>query len=368
MRIPYLELAPAYAELKPELDAAYAAFMLRGSYILGEEVSLFESEYASYCQAKHCIGVSNGLDALHLIVRAYDIGPGDEVIVPANTYIATWLAVSYSGATPVPVEPKVGTCNIDPDQVERRITSRTKAILVVHLYGQPAEMDTIQQIAKARGLKVIEDNAQAQGARFGGRRTGSLGDAAGHSFYPGKNLGAYGDAGAVTTDDDALARRIRMLRNYGSERKYYNVEKGYNCRLDELQAAFLRIKLRKLDEWNARRADVAHAYLSMLKGSAYGLPMISGRAEHVWHIFTLRHSRRDKILQELEKRGIGALVHYPVPPHLSEAYSGMNIKHGSFPITEQISETILSIPMSPHLARSQAESVADTLLGISKRL
>ena len=247
---------------------AYFRFMRSAWYILGREVEAFEQEFADYCGVKYCVGVGNGLEALHLILRAYDIGPGDEVIVPSNTYIATWLAVSYAGAVPVPVEPDPRTFNINPDKIAAAITTKTKAIMPVHLYGQPADMDPIMSIARKHGLKVVEDNAQAQGARYKGRRTGSLGDAAGNSFYPGKNLGAYGEAGAVTTNDKELADNIRVLRNYGSQKKYYNDVKGYNSRLDELQAAFLRVKLKKLDEWNDRRRDVAAFYLTELGGAA----------------------------------------------------------------------------------------------------
>ena len=254
MKVPFLELQPAYDELRAELDAAYHRVMDSGWYLLGEELTQFEAEFAAYCQAAHCVGVANGLDALHLILRAYRIGPGDEVIVPSNTYIATWLAVSYAGATPVPVEPDPQTFNLAPERIERAITAKTRALMPVHLYGQPADMDPILAIARQHKLKVIEDNAQAQGARYNGRRTGSLGDAAATSFYPAKNLGAFGDAGAITTNDVDLADRLRALRNYGSKKKYENVCQGFNSRLDELQAAFLRVKLRKLDEWNARRA------------------------------------------------------------------------------------------------------------------
>src|SRR5580692_7393254 len=262
MKVPFLELKPTYAELRADFDAAYHRVMDSGWYLLGNEIESFETEFAKYCEAKHCIGVGNGLEALHLILRAYGIGEGDEVIVPSNTYIATLLAVSYAGARPVPVEPDPRTYNIDPAAIEAAVTPRTKAILPVHLYGQPADMDAINQIAARHGLKVIEDNAQAQGARYKGRVTGGLGDAAGHSFYPGKNLGAFGDGGAVTTNDAELAERIRTLRNYGSKKKYYNDSKGYNSRLDELQAAFLRVKLKRLDEWNKRRAEVARRYLA----------------------------------------------------------------------------------------------------------
>ena len=263
--VPFLDLRATYLELKDELDAAYARFMNSGWYILGEEVEAFENEYAQYCGVQHCIGVSNGLDALWLMLEAYGVGPGDEVIVPSNTYIATWLAVSRVGATPIPVEPDPLTCNLDPARIEAAISPRTAAILPVHLYGQSADMDPIQAIADRHGLLVLEDGAQAQGARYKGRRVGSLGNAAGISFYPGKNLGAFGDAGAVTTNDAAIADKLRSLRNYGSKRKYYNEVKGYNCRLDGLQAAFLRVKLAKLDEWNDRRRVLASTYIAGLK-------------------------------------------------------------------------------------------------------
>jgi dTDP-4-amino-4,6-dideoxygalactose transaminase len=282
-------------------------------------------------------------------------------VVPANTYIATWLAVSYVGATPVPVEPNPRVWNIDPDRIEAAITPRTKAIMPVHLYGQPADMDPILEIARRRGLKVVEDNAQAQGARYKGRRTGALGDAAGNSFYPGKNLGAFGDAGAVTTNDPVLAEKIRMLRNYGSKKKYYNECQGYNSRLDEMQAAFLRVKLKKLDEWNGRRRAVAAAYLTQLHG-AYGLtvPFVPEWAEPVWHLFVIRHPRRDALQQKLSEAGIGTLIHYPIPPHLSGAYVDRKWGRGDFPIAEDLAGSVLSLPMGPHLARSAAGLVAES--------
>ncbi len=302
MKVPFLDFVGPYEELKAELDEAYFCFMRSAWYVLGKEVESFEQEYANYCGVKHCVGVGNGLEALHLILRAYGIGEGHEVIVPSNTYIATWLAVSYAGATPVPVEPDPRTFNIDPGQVEAAITSKTKAIMPVHLYGQPADMDPISQIAAKHGLKVIEDNAQAQGARYKGRRTGSLGDAAGNSFYPGKNLGAYGDAGAVTTNDADLADSVRTLRNYGSKKKYYNEVKGYNSRLDELQAALLRVKLKKLDEWNDRRRVVATRYLAELRGRPdLTLPIVPEWAEPAWHLFVIRHPKRDGLQQNSDR-------------------------------------------------------------------
>jgi len=345
-QVPFLDLKALYLEVKEEMDTAYRRVMESGWYILGQEVAAFEQEFAGYCGVKHCIGVGNGLDALHLILRAMEIGPGDEVIVPANTYIATWLAVTYAGAIPVPVEPDERTYNIDPNRIEEAITPRTRAILPVHLYGQPADMDPILEIAKRHNLKVIEDAAQAHGARYKGKRIGRLGDAAGFSFYPGKNLGALGDGGAVTTNDDVLADRIRALRNYGSRVKYHNELKGFNSRLDELQAAFLSVKLRKLDEWNARRKVIADIYL---KGLAevpdLTLPYVPDWAEPVWHLFVVRTSERDRLQKNLADQGIQTLIHYPVTPHKQGAYKELN--HLALPISERIHKEVLSLPIGP---------------------
>ena len=358
MKVPFLDFVNPYEELKAELDAAYFRFMRSAWYVLGREVEAFEREFADYCGVKHCVGVGNGLEALHLTLRAYGIGENDEVIVPSNTYIATWLAVSYAGATPVPVEPDAKTFNLDSNRIEAAITRRTKAIMPVHLYGQPADMDPIMTLARKHKLRVIEDNAQAQGARYKGRRTGSLGDAAGNSFYPGKNLGAYGEAGAVTTNDRELADKIRVLRNYGSQKKYYNEVKGYNSRLDELQAAFLRVKLKKLDEWNDRRRKVAAFYLAELGGKPdLTLPFVPEWAEPVWHLFVVRHPGRDGLQQKLTKVDVGTLIHYPVPPHLSGAYADGEWKRGAFPIAEELADTVLSLPMGPHLSKMQLDSV-----------
>jgi dTDP-4-amino-4,6-dideoxygalactose transaminase len=358
VKVPFLDFVQPYEELKAELDEAYFRFMRSAWYILGREVEAFEQEFAAYCGARHCIGVGNGLEALHLILRAYGIGEGDEVIVPSNTYIATWLAVSYTGATPIPVEPDLRTFNLDPARIEAAITSRTKAIMPVHLYGQPADMDPIMAIGRVRGLKVIEDNAQAQGATYKGRRTGALGDAAGNSFYPGKNLGAFGDAGAVTTDDAQLADTVRTLRNYGSKKKYYNECKGYNSRLDELQAAFLRAKLKKLDEWNGRRRQVAEGYLKKLHGvPGLTLPFVPDWATPAWHLFVVRHAQRDAFQDRLTQAGIGTLIHYPVPPHLSGAYADAGWKAGDFPLAEAMANSVLSLPIGPHLAAEEADQV-----------
>jgi dTDP-4-amino-4,6-dideoxygalactose transaminase len=367
VKIPFLDLKAAYLELKDELDTVYSCVMNSGWYILGEEVDAFESEFADYCGVKHCIGVANGLDALHLILRGYEIGKGDEVIVPANTYIATWLAVSYAGATPVPVEPNPQTYNLAPKNIEAAITPLTKAIMPVHLYGQPAEMDVINEIAQKHNLRVIEDAAQAHGARYKGKRTGNLGDAAGFSFYPGKNLGAFGDAGAITTNDDELADSVKVLRNYGSRVKYYNEVKGYNSRLDPLQAAFLRVKLKYLDEWNNRRVFIAQNYLKALSDTTkIKLPRVSDGAESVWHLFIVRSSRRDELRSFLNESGIETLIHYPVPPHLSEAYSDEVFRQESYPVTEESAATVLSLPISPHLTTEQQNRVAELLLKFEK--
>ena len=362
MKVPFLELKPAYEELRAGFDAAYQRVMDSGWYLLGKEIEAFESGFAGYCEAKHCVAVGNGLDALHLILRAYGIGAGDEVIVPTHTFVATWLAVSQAGATPVPVEPDPRTFNLDPDRIEAAITPRTKAIMPVHLYGQPADMDRILDIARRHGLKVIEDNAQAQGARYKGRRTGSLGDAAGNSFYPGKNLGAFSDAGAVTTNDAQLADRVRLLRNYGSKEKYRHEVRGYNSRLDELQAAFLQVKLKRLDEWNARRRGVAARYLAELSQvPGLTLPFVPDWAEPAWHLFVVRHASRDAWQQKLAASEIHTLIHYPVPPHRSEAYADGPWTRGSFPIAEDLADTVLSLPMGPHLSREQTAWVVEVM-------
>ncbi len=363
--VPFLDLKAGYLELKDELDAAYARVMNSGWYILGSEVEAFESEFAAFCGAAYCIGVGNGLEALHLILRAYGIGPGDEVIVPANTYIATWLAVSQCGARPVPVEPLASTYNIDPDRIERAITSHTKAIMPVHLYGQTAAMDEINVIAARHGLKVVEDAAQAQGARYKGRRAGSLGDAAGFSFYPGKNLGAFGDGGAVVTSDRGLFDQIRALRNYGSQVKYHNEVKGYNSRLDELQAAFLRVKLGKLDTWNEQRRILAERYRNRLNSDYYTLPIFPEWAEPIWHVFVVRSPQRDRVLKHMRDNGIGGLIHYPVPPHLQPAYAELNIPAGSYPISERIHQEVLSIPMWPQMSLQEQERVIAVMNAMS---
>ncbi len=365
--IPFLDLKQSYLELKDELDTAVQRVMKSGWYILGDEVKLFECEFAEYCGTKHCIGVGNGLDALYLILLSFGIGEGDEVIVPANTYIATWLAVSHCGAKPIPVEPEINTFNIDPGLIEKAISRKTKAIMVVHLYGQPADMDSIRSIADKYSLKVVEDAAQAHGAKYKGQRVGGLGNAAGFSFYPGKNLGAYGDGGAVITDDDELADRVRVYRNYGSKVKYVNEIIGYNSRLDELQAAILRVKLKKLDLWNERRRIVAEKYLEQLKVYIeVQLPQVPDWAEVVWHQFVIRHAERDELQQTLEKKGVDTMIHYPVPPHLQEAYREQCKTGTELPVTEGMAKEILSLPMGPHLSETDQLEIIGKLREIDR--
>ena len=358
MSVPFLDIRAAYLELRDELDDAYRRVMDSGWYVLGEEVEAFEGEFASHCGTKHCVGVNSGLDALHLALLTCDIGPGDEVIVPANTFIATWLAVSHAGATPVPVDADPHTYNIDPKLVAAAITRRTRAILPVHLYGLPADMDPVLEIAARHGLAVIEDAAQAHGARYKGRRVGSLGQAACFSFYPGKNLGAAGDAGAVATDDNSLADRLRLLRNYGSRVKYGHEVRGFNSRMDPLQAALLRVKLAHLDAWNERRRTAANLYLEgMADVPNLVLPLTPEWAKPVWHLFAVRHNKRDALQQHLQRSGIGTLIHYPVPPHLSRAYKEQGRKAGDFPVTERLASTVLSLPIGPHLERECQQEV-----------
>jgi len=358
VRIPFLDLRGPYRELEHDLHAAFDRVMESGWFILGKELAAFEAEFAAYCGTKHCIGVANGLDALHLILRALHIGEGDEVIVPAHTFIATWLAVTYAGATPVPVEPDVSTCNLDPDRIREVISSRTKAIMPVHLYGQPADMDSIRDIAQGHGLRVIEDAAQAHGARYKGQRAGSLGDAAGFSFYPGKNLGAFGDGGAIVTNDGSLADAVRSLRNYGSAVKYDHRDKGFNSRLDELQAAFLRAKLQRLDSWNRRRAQIAARYSAALRGlPGITLQAVPSWADPVWHLFVVRHHRRDALQHRLRESGIETLIHYPIPPHLSAAYADRGYLPGSLPVSEGLASTLLSLPVGPHMDDQEVQEV-----------
>lgn len=347
--IQFLDLSAAYRELKAEIDEAAQRAMESGWYILGPEVEQFESDFAEFCGAKHAVGVANGLDALTLALKAMDINPGDEVIVPSNTYIATWLAVTHCGARPIPVEPDPKTFNISPELIESAITSKTKAIIPVHLYGQPADLDPIISLAKKYGLRVLEDGAQAHGAKYKGKVIGSHGDAVAWSFYPGKNLGALGDGGAITTNDTDLAEKIRALRNYGSKVKYINEVVGYNSRLDPIQAAILNVKLKHLDNWNQRRKNIARQYLDKFSGVDIKLPTPPAWADPVWHLFVVQHNSRDELAKNLSENGIQTLIHYPIPPHQQQAYSNLGFKKDEFPIARAMAATVLSLPIGPHL-------------------
>lgn len=361
--IEFVDMSPMHKSIKDEIMETVEKVYHSNWFILGKEVKAFEKEFANYCNTKYCVGVGNGLEALHLILRAYDIVEGDEVIVPSNTYIATALAVSYVGATPILVEPDERTYNIDPKLIEGVITDKTKAIISVHLYGQPADMDAINEIAKKYNLKVIEDAAQAHGALCKGRKVGSLGDAAGFSFYPGKNLGALGDAGAITTNDKELADKVKTLRNYGSDEKYYNKYKGFNSRLDEMQAAILRVKLRHLDDWNLDRKRIANKYLDKLKGSNLILPYVPEWADPVWHLFVVRSKERDRLQDYLKENGVGTLIHYPVPIHLQEAYKELEYNKGTLPIAEFIADEILSLPLYIGMEDKKIEYVIEKIRG-----
>lgn len=357
MKVPFLDVGAATQEVRHEIDVAVARVLDSGWYLLGREIDAFEQAFAAYVGVQHCVAVGSGLDALSLALRAMGVGAGDEVIVPSNTYIATWLAVTQVGATLTPVEPDERTYNIDPERIESAVTARTKAILPVHLYGQPADMTAILDIAERHGLGVLEDAAQAHGATLNERRAGSLGTAAAWSFYPGKNLGALGDGGAVTTNDPALAADIRRLRNYGSRVKYVNEIKGINSRLDELQAAALCVKLPKLEEWNRRRAAIAERYMAELPESALVLPRVLAGASPVWHVFVVRHHDRDSLRDALSAAGIDTLIHYPIPPHRQNAYAELGLGPGSFPISEGIHREVLSLPIGPHMLDAQVSSV-----------
>jgi dTDP-4-amino-4,6-dideoxygalactose transaminase len=361
MKIPFLNLEPIHKSIETEVMGAFKKIYNSNRFILGEEVRLFEEEFANYCGARCCVGVDNGLNALYLILRGYNIGKGDEVIIPSNTYIATALAVSNTGAEPILVEPDGKTYNIDPQLIEKSITRKTKAIIAVHLYGQPADMNSINSIAKNYNLKVIEDAAQSHGARYCGKRVGALGDAAGFSFYPTKNLGALGDAGAITTNDEALAEKLRFLRNYGSGKKYYNQYKGLNCRLDELQAAILRIKLKYLDQWNHERNNIASQYLRQLRNTQLVLPFAAHWAEPVWHLFVVRSGIRDELQRHLERNNIGTMIHYPIPLHLQEAYSSLQYKRGDFCLAEKLAEEVLSLPLFVGLTEEEVYRVCNAI-------
>ncbi|UOR03961.1 DegT/DnrJ/EryC1/StrS family aminotransferase [Hymenobacter aerilatus] len=359
MKIPFLSFSPQNTSIRTQVLDAVARVFDSQWYVLGESVKTFEAEYATYSDARHCIGVANGLDALHLALKALGVKEGDEVIVPSNTYIATWLAVSYVGATIVPVEPNIHTYNLDPAGVAAAITPRTRVIMPVHLYGQACEMDRIMELAQQHELHVVEDNAQAQGATFNGKKTGSFGSANGTSFYPGKNLGALGDAGAITTNDPALALHLATLRNYGSQRKYYNEVIGYNSRLDELQAAILSAKLPYLDEWTRQRQQIAAWYDQYLAGIPdVVLPVTAAGASHVYHLYVVRSPRRDALQAHLTAQGIGTLIHYPIPPHLQQAYAALDFKPDAFPLAQEIAATCLSLPLWPGMTEEEVQYVS----------
>ena len=359
MSVPFLSFSPQHDPIREPVLAAMAQVYDRQWYVLGEEVTAFEKEYSAFNHVGHTIGVANGLDALHLALEALGVGPGDEVIVPSNTYIATWLATSFVGATPVPVEPNPHTYNLDPARLEAAITPRTKGIMPVHLYGQACEMGPIMDIAQRHGLWVVEDNAQAQGAAWQGGVAGSFGQANGTSFYPGKNLGALGDAGAITTNDAALAAKLRTARNYGSQKKYYNEVIGHNSRLDELQAAVLRVKLAHLPAWTAQRQAVAALYQQHLAGLGdLVLPTVAAGATHVYHLFVVRTAQREALQAHLTAAGIGTLIHYPVPPHRQQAYAHLGIAAGTYPIAEELAATSLSLPLWPGMTEAHVATVA----------
>lgn len=359
LRVPFLSLEHIHRQCAAELEASFRSVLARGQYILGEEVARFEESYRRFNKSAFCVGVGNGLDALTISLKSLGVGPGDEVIVPSNTFIATALAVSHLKATPIFVEPRIETYNINPDLIARAITRRTRAIIPVHLYGQPCEMDAILAIAKSHHLPVVEDNAQAQGATYRGRPTGSFGIINGTSFYPGKNLGALGDAGAITTNSSSLYRKALALRNYGSHKKYENHVLGFNSRLDELQAAFLSVKLRRLDSWNRERRHLARLYTHELTGVGdLTLPFLAPGATSVYHLYVARSSRRDALREYLSKNGVDTLIHYPIPPHLQIAYRALGYGSGDFPIAEKLSKSCLSLPLYPGLGPENVRRVA----------
>ena len=344
-KIPFLNFQPMHEQIRSEMHQAFSDVYDSYWYIMGEKLQTFEASYAKYNQTKYCVGVSNGLDALILALQALSIGKGDEVIVPSNTYIASVIAITTVGATPVFVEPRMDTYNINPELIEQKITKRTKAIMPVHLYGQACEMDYIMKLAEAYDLSVVEDNAQAHGSSYNGKLTGSFGHANGVSFYPGKNLGALGDAGAVTTNKEEIAEKIKALRNYGSHKKYHNDYVGLNRRLDELQAALLSVKLQYLNDWTQERKEIAKTYNESLVGSNLILPQLASNADHVFHLYVVRTNKREELQEHLKKKGVGTLIHYPIPPHLQKAYKYLGYKKGDFPIAEELANTSISLPL-----------------------
>ena len=359
-QVPFVDLAAQYCSISAEINEAISKVIRETDFILGREVCLFEEEFAAFCQTRFAVGVDSGTSALELALRAYEIGPGDEVITAANSFIASALAISHAGATPVLVDVETDTYTIDAAAIERAITSRTKAIIPVHLYGHPADMDPIVHLAQRHGLVVIEDACQAHGARYKGKRAGSLGHAAAFSFYPGKNLGAYGDAGVVVTSDDAVAKRLGMLRNYGQKEKYQHMFRGYNRRLDTLQAAVLRIKLKHLEEWNDARRQHAKNYGRLLGQTGIAVPRAAAHSESVWHLYVIQIDQRDALKEHLASRGIGVGIHYPVPIHLQPAYRDLGYRQGDFPVTEKCARRILSLPMYAELPSEIVNRVAET--------
>ncbi len=360
-KIDFLNLKLPYVELKEEIDLAIQRVLDSGWYILGEEVESFEANWSRYCESKYCLGVASGLDALVLALKSLGIGDGDEVIVPSNTYIATWLAINSVGAKIIPVEPDINTYNLNPDLIEESITENTKAIMPVHLYGQPADLNPIIKIAKENNLKIIEDAAQSHGAKYNNQKIGSHGDIVCWSFYPGKNLGAFGDGGAITTDSKKLYQKIKLLRNYGSSRKYFNSEKGINSRLDPLQAAVLNVKLKYLDEWNNRRSLISYHYLNNIDNKNLILPEILDNAYSCWHQFVIRSKNREDLINYLNSKGVSTLIHYPIPPHQQEAFSEIDFSFFSLKIAETLSNEVLSIPIGPHLKETDYKIVANLL-------
>lgn len=367
MKVPFIDFSEQYEEIKKELDGGLKEVFRKADFILGEEAEAFEKEFAGYCQAKHGVGVNSGTDALYLAVSALDIDAGDEVILPSFTFIATALCISYAGAKPVFVDIEKDTYNLDADKIKKAITPKTKAIIPVHIYGQAADMDEIQKIAKEHNLKIIEDAAQAHGATYKGKKIGSLGDVACFSFYPTKGLGAFGDAGMVVTSDKAVFSKCSMLRDYGRVSRYSHKIKGYNSRLDTIQAVVLSAKLKRLDRWNKMRAEHAAYYCKLLKGiDGVVTPVTKPDRSHVFQTFAIRIKNRDRVVEKLKEDGISALVHYPIPIHLQEAYQELNHKRGDFPVSEAVADDILSLPMFPHMTKEQIEHVCDSIKKIVK--
>lgn len=362
MNIPFLSFSGMHPELKDDMLEAFSQFYDSNWYVLGEFTNTFEKAYADWNQVAYCVGVSNGLDALVLSLKALGIGKGDEVLVPSNTYIATWLAVTYVGAKPIPVEPNYKTYNLNPEFAEKAINKKTKAIIVVHLFGQACQMDAISDLSKKFNLYVIEDNAQAHGATFLKKKTGSWGHINATSFYPGKNLGALGEAGAITTDNFYLAQKVQVLRNYGSQKKYYNEVPGFNMRIDELQAALLSVKLPHLEKWTKERQTIADIYNSELRNLGdLVLPFVADGSSHVYHLYVVRSKRRDELQKFLSENGIGTMIHYPIPPHLQLAYTSLGYKKGDFPIAEELANTCLSLPLWPGMKKDQVKEVGRTI-------